>query len=454
MNSSANAHQLSFPRKVGFAFGDYGCNLYWQSISIFLLFYYTDAVGLSAATAGIVYMIATFFDAALDPLMGMIADRTRTKRGRYRPYLLFGAIPLACAFVFMFYKPSLAGTALTLWMLTSHIIFRVAYTVLSIPYTSLNARLTRSSDERGTLAGLRIIFATLAAFTISYTMQPMAARFGEGDLSTGFMFAAMVFAGIATLVFPVVYFSTKEPEETPATAGTLSLKESLSSVINNRAFWVIMLCMVTGAFVSITLDKSLLYYFKYYVQDEAASRISLSINSASGLILVPMWVLIAKRFGKRSSWFICKWLGVIGLLYFIMVDLTTVPATVTFFWFMKVCTIGSAFLFWSMLPDTVEYGEWRSGIRAESFVFGFGQFCLKMALGAAAGIFGVLLDTVGYVANETQSADTLAGMKTIMIILPMAGLLTGIAAMLLHPLKRGVHESIVEQLAERQAASP
>jgi GPH family glycoside/pentoside/hexuronide:cation symporter len=121
---------------------------------------------------------------------------------------------------------------------------------------------------------------------------------------------------------------------------------------------------------------------------------------------------------------------------------------------MSVCSLGLALTFWSMLPDTVEYGEWTSGLRAESFVFGLGQFFLKVAMGLGAGLFGLALDLVGYVPNVAQTPQTLQGMKTIMVVMPAVGLALGALAMLFHPLKRGVHESIVEQLAERRAAAP
>ena len=142
---SATLPSLSVPRMAAFATGDFACNLYWQSVSLFLLFYYTDAVGLSAGIAGLIYMIASIFDGAIDPFMGAISDRTRTRWGRYRPYILFGGVPLGLSFALLYYRPPVEGYLLVAFVLVAHLVFRVCYTALSIPYSSLTARMTASS---------------------------------------------------------------------------------------------------------------------------------------------------------------------------------------------------------------------------------------------------------------------------------------------------------------------
>ena len=163
----AIADRLSLPRKLGFTLGDYACNIYWQSLSLFLLFFYTDVVGLSAATAGWIYMVASIWDGAIDPLIGAVADRTRSRFGRYRPYILFGAVPLGLSFCLLYYKPPFQGTGLVVWLLATHILLRTTYAILNIPFMSLNARMTTSSSERSTLAGFRMLFATLAGLTVA-----------------------------------------------------------------------------------------------------------------------------------------------------------------------------------------------------------------------------------------------------------------------------------------------
>ena len=447
-------HRLSLARKLGFTLGDYACNLYWQSVSIFLLFFYTDAVGLSAGVAGLIYMIASIVDALCDPVMGSIADRTRTRRGRYRPYILFGCVPLGLCFVLLYLRPPLLGIWLAAWMMASHIIFRLAYTALSIPYTSLNARLTDNSDERSTMAGMRMAFGVLAALTIVYFTSPLVAKLGHGDAARGFTWAAAVFALLATAIFPLVYLSTREPAETLEDAAPIGLTASWRAIAGNRAFWVLVLAAVTAFTCSTALGKSVLYYFKYYLHDEAAARYALSAMAGVGLLAIPAWVMATKVIGKRNAWFAAISLSLAMLAVFAVVDIRS-PVVMTL-WFMagNVGGLGASLTFWSMLPDTVEYGEWRGGARTESFIFGLGQFFLKAALGIGAGLFGWLLGAVGYVANAQQTPGTLAGLKLIMLVLPATGLAIAGLAMILYPMGRGGHERIVEQLASRARVEP
>jgi GPH family glycoside/pentoside/hexuronide:cation symporter len=447
-------HRLSAAKKVGFTLGDYASNLYWQSVSIFLLFFYTEAVGIPAATAGLIYMVASIVDALSDPVMGAIADRTRTRRGRYRPYILFGCVPLGLSFVLLYWRPPFEGTGLVLWMLATHIVFRTAYTVVTIPYTSLNARLTDNSDERSTIAGYRMIFGVLAALTIVYFTFPLVTSFGGSDATAGFTWAAAIFALVSTAIYPMVYRITREPPETVATHARLGLADYWRALAPNRAFWVLILA-TTAAFVcSVSLGKSVLYYFKYYLEDESASRTALIGMSAIGLVAIPAWVWATKFIGKRNAWFAGIILSLAMLTLFAVTNLdTALPMTI---WLLVwgAASVGLAMTFWSMLPDTVEYGEWKTGQRTESFIFGLFQLFLKAALGIGAGLFGWLLDSVGYVANQPQTPETLAGIKHIMIWLPGAGLALAGVIMFFYPIRKGTHERIVEELASRRSPAP
>ncbi|HEY1963028.1 MAG TPA: MFS transporter [Rhizomicrobium sp.] len=447
-------HRLTIAGKIGFTIGDYASNLYWQSVSIFLLFFYTDAVGLSAATAGLIYMIASIVDALADPVMGSIADRTRTRHGRYRPYIIFGCVPLGLCFILLYYRPPIAGMWLAIWMMVTHIIFRLAYTGVTIPYTSLNARLTDNSDERSTIAGFRMIFGVLAALTVSYVTYPIVAAVGGHDTARGYTWAAVVFAGIATALYPLVYFVTREPPEPDASEGKLDLRGYWRALAPNRAFWVLMIATCAAFVCSVALGKSVLYYFKYYLKDEAATRYALVAMAAIGLVVIPMWVYITKLIGKRNVWFVAAAWGLAMLALFAAIDIRS--AWTMTIWLIAAISgsLGLSFTFWSMLPDTVEYGEWATGHRTESFIFGLGQFFLKVALGVGAGLFGWLLDHVGYVANVPQSPATLVGIKWIMVGLPAAGLVVAGITMLLYPMRKGSHDAIVDQLAARRAAEP
>ncbi len=447
--------KLGMSRVIGFTVGDFAFNLYWQSISLYLLFFYTDAVGLSAASAGLIYMIASIFDATIDPLMGAIADRTRTRWGRYRPYLLFGGPFAGIAFVLLYFKPDLAGSALAAWMLGTHILFRIAYTVVSIPYTAMSARITPNSGERGSIAGARIIFATLAGLTIAITTQPLAAHFGGTvDSPHGYLIAAVLFAAVATMIFPIVFAATREPDGDVHEIVPHNLSEYWQALKGNRALWTLLAAICAGVMCSTALGKSILYYFKYYLHDEAQARTALSLCAASGLVVVPVWMLVTRWIGKRNACLAAVVWGLAGLAWFAIIDVRTTALAIGFFLWMQVTGLGLALGFWSILPDTVEYGEWRSGRRTESFVFGLGQFFLKVALGLGAGLFGWLLGLIGYHANVAQSAETLARMKVLMTALPALGLVIAGVAMFFYPLRGKRHDEIVAELeAQRRVVA-
>lgn len=453
MTVVGSAQQLSFARKTAFAMGDYACNLYWQMVSLFLLYYYTDVVGLSGSTAGVIYLIASVFDGITDPLMGAIADRNRSRMGRFRPYILLGCVPLGLSFILLLWRPPLEGVALLAMIIAANLVFRLCYTIVTVPYTSLTARMTRSSQERSTLAGLRMTFAALASLTVSFLTQPMVAYFGRGDAALGFFYAACVFSLIACCVFPIVYLSTREPAEVAGDIPRLSLRDAWESVRSNRAFWILMLGITFGATSSTALGKAVLYYFKYVVGEAETARYALSLKALCAVAALPCWVYVTKLIGKRNAWMVASAWGVTGVAVLSIARVDTVVTATAFFVFMHIASIGKSMTVWSMLPDTVEYGEWKSGIRAESFIFGFGMFFQKVALGLAAALFGWALDLVGYQANQLQTPETLFGIKMIVVLLPAVGLGGSALVMWLYPLRGNGHERIVEEIAARAPGS-
>lgn len=441
------AGPLGWARITAFGAGDFACNLYWQSISLYLLFYYTDAVGLSAATAGLIYMVASIWDGLIDPLVGAAADRTRTRWGGYRPYILFGAVPLALAFALLYYRPPLEGAALVAFVLASHLVFRTLYATVNVPYAALTARMTRDARERATVSGARMLFATAAAVTVALATQPIAqAVTGRPDGARGFFVAACLFAAVATVVLPMVFATTREQAPGPAAPRRGASRANWGSVRHNRAFWSL---IIGGGFMitcMTALGKSVLYYFKYYLHDPAGARAALALASASGLVIVPLWMGVARRASKRTIWLASCAIYAVGLIAFARLDLRAAWQMDVFLVYMQVATVGLSFAYWGILPDTVEYGQWKTGVRAEAFVFGLALLFQKIALGLGAGLFGLALGAVGYRANQIQTPETLSGLKTIMVALPLTGVAICAVAMWFNPLKRGVHEGIVAEL--------
>jgi GPH family glycoside/pentoside/hexuronide:cation symporter len=446
--------RFGWKRTIAFGSGDFAFNLYWQSISLYLLFYYTEAVGLSAAAAGLIYMVASIWDGLVDPLIGLAADRTRTRWGRYRPWLLIGALPLALGFVLLYFRPPLEGTALVAVVMVAHLLFRSLYAAVNVPYAALTARITRSAADRANIAGARMVFGTLAFVVVALTTQPIALWMtGSRDGALGFFIASCLFALIATPILLLVFRITREEagdspaqRQTPASAGW-------RAVWANRAFWTLAMGGTVLIACYTVYAKSVLYYFKYVLHDEAGASTALALAGVSGLFTVPVWMLVARRLAKRTIWLISCAIFASGLIAFVLFDPHEYWAMLAFLVYMQTGFLGINFAYWGMLPDTVEYGEWRTGGRSEGLTFGLALLLQKVALGTGAGLFGLALGWTGFVANQVQSPATIAGMKAIMVVLPLFGVAASALIMWFNPLKRGRHEAIVAEIDARSDGS-
>ncbi len=446
--------RLGWKRTITFASGDFAFNLYWQSISTYLLFYYTEAVGLSAAAAGLIYMVASIWDGLVDPIIGAAADRTQTRWGRYRPYLLFGTLPLALAFGLLYFRPPLQGTALIAVVMVGHLLFRSMYAAVNVPYAALTAKITQSAGERGNIAGIRMVFSTCAYVLVARTTQPIAlAVTGSRDGAAGFFVAACLFALVATPILFAVFATTRETPEPPVATST-STPGALRSIWGNRAFWTLAMGGAALIIGYTIFAKSVLYYFKYILHDEAGAPEALAIAGLSGLAIVPLWMLAAPRLGKRGIWLISCGLFVLGLLTFAVTDIDQSWKMKILLIMMQAAYLGANFAYWGMLPDTVEYGEWRGKARVSGLIFGMALLIQKISLGLGAGLFGLTLDSTGFVANQTQTPATLASMKAAMIVLPLAGIGISALIMFFNPLRRGTHDAIVADLTARGSAAP
>ncbi|MBW8860589.1 MAG: MFS transporter, partial [Caulobacter sp.] len=208
--TQGDAPRLTAVRKAAIGVGDFGFNLYWQTAGLYLLFFYTDALDLPAATAGFIYMAALIWDAALDPILGAVVDRTRTRMGRYRPYLLLGAAPLALGFMALFVGPAAPTAGAVAFAAVTHILFRTLYAVVSIPYAALFARITQDSTQRGDMAGVRMVFGTLSAIAVAALTLPVAQALSTPDAPRrGWLIVAAVYGVIAALCLLAVAWAAR-----------------------------------------------------------------------------------------------------------------------------------------------------------------------------------------------------------------------------------------------------
>jgi glycoside/pentoside/hexuronide:cation symporter, GPH family len=447
--SAASQGRLAWPARLGFGAGDFGFNLFFTTASLYLLFYYTDVLGLSPSTAGWVFAIALIWDAIFDPAMGYVASRTRTRWGSYRPYLLFGGVPLALSWALLFLPVELEGLALTVFAACTHILFRTLYAVVSMPYLALSAAMTDDSQERGLLASIRMMAAASCGILSALFTLQLVEIFGSGRI--GFFWVACLYGAVAAVIFAITFATVREIER-PALEKMPTFAEMRRMLARNRAFWIVCAAMLLGGIGGTTINKVIPYYFKYTLGREDLIGPALGASAASILFSMPIWAWLMKRTSKRVMWLTGTAIGLTAYIAFWFAPAD--PKIIIPIMMILGAGGGAGYLgFWAMMPDTVEYGEWRSGIRSEGAIFGFVSLIQKGALGLAAAALGELLESIGYVANQVQTPETLAGLKIIMLFVPACFAASAALAISFYPITPQLHERLRRAITWRQRAA-
>jgi sugar (glycoside-pentoside-hexuronide) transporter len=422
------------PRLALFAFGDFAFNLYWQSIMLFLLFYYTDALNLPIGVAATTYMVASVWDGIANFGAGVIVDR-RHDRFRYGPLLIAGAVPLGLTFVLTYLPPAARGGWAIAWVFAAHLLFRTAYAGVNVPYLAMSARVSPDPDDRAFVAGLRMLFGTAAAVFVALCTVPVGRWLTGSTAAQAYFGAAVLFAVIAATILVVVGATYRDAAEAhrPMPA---SVKSALLSLAGNRAFVALNAAIMAVIVAMTVLSKSVLYYFKYILEVPHAGEVALAWMGLAGGIAIPLWMLLGRFIGLRALWITAVLLGIAGLLAFIAVQLDSVIAMQIFLIGMQVVAVGVYFVFWAMLPNTIEYGERATGLHVEGTVFGVAGLLQRIAIGIATAILGWSFQSAGYVANVRQSAATLTSMRLTVALVPLGFLALSCVAMLWNPLGR------------------
>jgi len=450
-NSISGSANVPLSVRIGFAVGDFGFLLVWQGTALFLMYFYTDILGISPTVAGAIYLTAMVWDAITDPIFATLADRTRTRWGRYRPWLLFGAVPFALSYPLAFSTPGDLPIAPWLWALVTHIALRTAYTVVSMPFNSLQARLTNDAQARSVLAGFRMIGAASGGLAIVFLTPVLVGSFGPEREAEAYFTVACIAAVLACAGLLYCFMTMREPEEQPEDPKTRpsfwsDLIEVLPTLLRNGPLIRVFLTIIIGSICLGMFGKCVLYYFKYDLQRPDLTVWALVLPAVMLIVTTPVWVKIAAWRSKRDALAIGLAISLAGyLLFFFNTSDTLIVSAVA----ILLIGIGGASLpvmFWAMLPDTVEYGEAMTGVRAEARTFGYATFAQKAAVGINAALLGALLDGAGFEANAAQTEATLTAIKAIMALVPAAGAATILWIMIGYRLDRQAHTQLVESI--------
>lgn len=432
---------------AGYGVGDFAMSLYWAGVSFFLLYWYTDVVGLPAGVAGFLFFVGAIWDAVSDPTAALLVDRSRSRWGRYRPFLLLGTIPLAASFVLLFWVPPLQGAALIGFLLAAHLVFRTCYTLVAIPYSALSARISHRSEDRTRLAAARMVAATSASLLISAAGFPLVRRLGSGSEATGFFYLAALAGGLAVLAHGLCFVCTREPTpDTDSHERDYRWRELPGLLAANRAFIYLLAMIPLFAMAAALVQKGLVYHLKYGLEAHDRQHVALLVHGSMTLVGTVIWGYVAARCGRRAAW---QWSTLGFASAAVGLFLLSSPSFAGFCLLLvpfSLCFAAMGVLFWAMLPDTIEYGEWRSGQRAEAVFFGVATFTQKVAIGFAGWMLGIALGSTGFVADAPQSGTTLLAIRTAMTLAPAAMLVAVVGIVRRYPLTESAHRQIREAL--------
>lgn len=453
MSSTALAEQkLSIKEKLGYACGDVASNFYWRVFDVFLFIFYTDVFGIPAAAVGTMMLVTRLVDAFSDPFMGALADRTQTKYGKFRPYLIWGIIPLAAAGVLTFTVPDLDESGKIVWAYATYIFMMLAYTFINVPYGALLGVVTGNTQERTTLTSFRFIGAFSGGSLVAFLTPELVAFLGSGNEKLGWQLTMALYGVIAAMLFAFSFYSTKERIAPPVNQKTPVLQD-LKDLTKNKP-WIVLFSLALIIMMTISLRGSTgTFYFKYFVGREdligsfsLAYMLSLAVGAAS----TP---LLTKFFDKKT---------LLTLLMLVVAILSIgfyfVPKDQIELMFALQILIGLALgpkspLVFSMYADTADYSQWKTGRRATAMIFSAAAFAQKLGGAIAGAMIGWILASMGYVANQVQSGASEHGIILLMTLIPGIIAILAVITIRFYPLTDEQQKQIQHDLSHNHNKS-
>lgn len=488
--------KISLGEKLGYSLGDVSANLVFQMMVIFQLKFYTDVFGLEGAVAGSVFLIACLSGAFVDPLIGILCDRTNTRWGKYRPWILWTSLPFCVFYILAFYNPGIQEKGMVaIYATVSYILLIIMYASSSIPYSSLGGVITGEIKERTSLNAVRFIAVTIAQFMVQGLTLPLVNKFGgaEGNVQQGWTITISLFAVVAFIFLLITFFSTRERIQPPPTQ-KVSLKEDISRTISDRP-WCSLFVLVLFHFITISLwGASMNYYFQYNVDQKSlydfigtlglsaaegettgfwysilnsfnliahqpsdAYSIGFSLFNMLGALVQFLGIIflsefLANRYGKKQTYIVCLFLTAMFTAMFYLPS----PVDISFIYglcLLKSLVYGPTIpLLWAMMGDVADHVEYIYHRRATGFCFSGMSFALKAGLGMGGALAGAVLSCFGYVPglNDVQSPTAMEGIRLVSSVIPASFFGVGVIALLFYPISKRYNVRMQSELAARR----
>lgn len=413
--------KLSLKEKVGYGMGDAGSCMIWSVLALYLTWFYTDVYGLNPGIVGTLFLVIRIFDAFSDPVMGAICDRTKSRWGKFRPWLLWMALPFGLGAIAMFTTPDISMNGKIIYAWVTYLIMSLIYTAINIPYCSVAGVITLNQKERMGCLSWRFFLNGLATLIISSTILPLTDWLGNGNRASGFQMTMIIMGAAATLMFLFCFSSIKE--RVVAVKENDSLRSDLKDIVKNDQWLLMITITFLNVFPAFIRGAVTIYYASYVMQ---ASVGFITFFMALGVACNMLGSVIAKpltdRFDKVKLFRIIN--VILGILSFALwfVDPASLTPLLTLFIIINILhLIQSGPILWAMMSDVDDYGDWKFGKRLTGISFAGNLFMLKMGLAVAGAIVAWVLSWTGYIANKpAQNPQTIEGIIIMFSLMPMA----------------------------------
>lgn len=467
--------KIRLSEKIGYGLGDMSSSMFWKLFGAYLMIFYTDVFGISAAVVGTMFAVTRVWDSFFDPVVGAVADRTSSRWGRFRPYLLFLAVPFGVIGILTFLTPPFGQTGKIVYAFITYALMMMVYSAINVPYASLLGVMSPDPADRNTLATYRMTFAYLGSFLALLLFMPLVNAFGGGNSGgpmlgwltapqAGWLMAVGVIAVVCVLLFLGCFALTKERVR-PVRQGKTSLKTDLRDLLHNRPWWILLGAGVASLVFNSIRDGATVYYFKYYVDETAVGSISflglpfvlsglyLAVGQAANILGVILAAPVSNRIGKRRTFMAAMAVAsVLSIAFFWLGKDQLVPIFILQA-LISVCA-GSIFpLLWSMYADCADYSELQTGNRATGLIFSSSSMSQKFGWAFGTAITGWMLAQFGFQANAVQSAETLQGIRMFLSLLPAAGAFLSLVFIYFYPLSEQKMRQITHELEEKRTAA-
>lgn len=458
---------IKLKEKIGYGFGDMASSMFWKLFGSYLMIFYTDVFGLPAAVVGTLFLVTRVWDSAFDPIVGVVADRTHSRWGKFRPYLLFLAIPFSVIGVLTFVTPPFGDNGKLIYAYVTYSLMMMVYSAINVPYASLLGVMSDNPKERNTLSTYRMAFAYIGSFIALLLFMPMV-NFWSGHSKEiaaqqqGWTLAVAVIAVMCALLFIGCFAFTRERVKA-LHEKQAPLKEDLKDLWKNRPWWILLGAGVAALVFNSIRDGATVYYFKYFIVEEDFQTISffgvsfvlsglyLSVGQIANIAGVILAAPVSNRIGKKQTYMGSMAIATVLSILFFWFDKYNLALIFTFQILISICA-GSIFpLLWSMYADCTDYSELKTGNRATGLIFSSSSMSQKFGWAIGSALTGWLLSYFGFVANEVQQAEAIQGIKMFMSFLPAAGTLLSIVFISMYPLSEKKMLEISAALKSRRA---